>query len=98
MEIGRKKLIWSKDGTPQCYRCNQYGHIGKECPTKPKKGNNNCFACGKLGHKAADCQSKAKTQFKIKVRSVNDEEATKQIDELKKQIEEIKRNFLKGSE
>jgi hypothetical protein len=98
MEIGRKKLVWSKDGTPQCYRCDQYGHIGKECPTKPKKGNNNCFACGKFGHKAADCQSKGKTQFKIKVRSVNDEETTKQIDELKKQIEEIKKDFPKGLE
>jgi hypothetical protein len=50
MEIGRKKLVWSKNGTPQCYKCDQYGHIGKECPTKPKKGNN-CFACGKFGHK-----------------------------------------------
>jgi hypothetical protein len=98
MEIGRKKLVWSKDGTPQCYRCDQYGHIGKECPTKPKKGNNNCFACGKFGHKAADCRSKGKTQFKIKVRSVSDEETTKQIDELKKQIKEIKKDFLKGSE
>jgi hypothetical protein len=55
MEIGRKKLVWSKDGTPQCYRCDQYGHIGKECPTKTKKGNSNCFACRKFGHKAADC-------------------------------------------
>jgi hypothetical protein len=98
MEIGRKKLVWSKDGTPQCYRCDQYGHIGKECPTKPKKGNNNCFACGKFGHKAADCQSKGKTQFKIKVRSVSEEETTKQIDELKKQTEEIKKDFPKGSE
>jgi hypothetical protein len=98
METGRKKLVWSKDGTPQCYRCNQYGHIGKECPTKPKKGNNNCFTCGKFGHKAADCRSKGKTQFKIKVRSVNDEETTKQFDELKKQIEEIKKDFLKGLE
>jgi hypothetical protein len=97
MEIGRKKLVWSKDGTPQCYRCDQYGHIGKECPTKAKKGNN-CFACGKFGHKAADCRSKGKTQFKIKVRSINDEETTKQIDELKKQIEEIKKDFPKGSE
>jgi hypothetical protein len=98
MEIGRKKLVWSKDGTPQCYRCDQYGHIGKECPTKPKKGNNNCFACGKFRHKAADCRSKGKTQFKIKVRSVNDEDTTKLIDELKKQIEEIKKDFPKGSE
>jgi hypothetical protein len=98
MEIGRKKLVWSKDGTPQCYRCDQYGHIGKECPTKPKKGNNNCFTCGKFGHKAMDCRSKGKTQFKIKVRSVSDEETTKQIDELKKQIKEIKKDFPKGSE
>jgi hypothetical protein len=97
MEIGRKKLVWSKDGTPQCYRCDQYGHIGKDCPTKPKKGNN-CFACGKFGHKATDCRSKGKMQFKMKVRAVNDKETTKQIDELKRQIEEIKKNFLKGSE
>jgi len=59
MEIGRKKLVWSKDRTPQCYRCDQYGHIGKECPSKPKKGNN-CFACGKFGHRATDCRSKGK--------------------------------------
>jgi hypothetical protein len=104
MELGRKKLVWSKDGTPQCYRCDQYGHIGKECPTKPKngsgsqKGNGNCYACGKFGHKAADCRSKGKTQFKMKVRSMNDDETSKQIDELKKQIEEIKKDFPKGSE
>jgi hypothetical protein len=98
MELGRKKLVWSKDGTPQCYRCDQYGHIGKECPTKPKKGNGNCYACGKFGHKAADCRSKGKTQFKIKVRSMNDDETSKQIDELKKQIEEIKKDFPKGLE
>jgi hypothetical protein len=104
MELGRKKLVWSKDGTPQCYRCDQYGHIGKECPTKPKngngsqRGNGNCYVCGKFGHKAADCRSKGKTQFKIKVRSMNDDETSKQIDELKKQIEEIKKDFPKGSE
>jgi hypothetical protein len=97
MEIGRKKLVWSKDRTPQCYRCDQYGHIGKECPTKPKKGNN-CFACGKFGHRAMDCRSKGKMQFKMKVRAVNNDETTKQIDELKKQIEEIKQDFPKGSE
>jgi multidrug efflux pump subunit AcrB len=45
-----------------------------------------------------DCRSKGKTQFKIKVRSISDEETTKQIDELKKQIEEIKKDFPKGSE
>jgi hypothetical protein len=98
MELGRKKLVWNKDGTPQCYRCDQFGHIGKECPNKPKKVNGNCFSCGKFGHKAADCRSKGKTQFKIKVRSMNEDETTKQIDELKKQIEEIKKDFPKGSE
>jgi hypothetical protein len=97
MEIGRKKFVWSKDGTPQCYRCDQYGHIGKECVTKPKNGNN-CFACGKFGHKAADCQSRGKMQFKMKVRAVDDDETTKQIDELKKQIKEIKKDFPKGLE
>jgi hypothetical protein len=98
MEIGRKKLVWSKDGTPQCYRCDQYSHIGKECPTKPKKGNNNCFACRKFGHRAADCRSKGKMQFKMKVQAVNGDETTKQIDELKKQIKEIKKDFPKGLE
>jgi hypothetical protein len=70
-------------------------HNVTDATSTVKKGNNNCFTCGKFGHKAADCRSKGKTQFKIKVRSVNDEETTKQIDELKKQIEETKRIFPK---
>jgi hypothetical protein len=70
MEIGQRRLEWSKDGTPKCYRCDQYSHIGKECLKKSQGVK--CYGCGKFGHLAKECQSKGKTQFKIKVRSMND--------------------------
>jgi hypothetical protein len=89
MEIGRKRLEWSKDRNLKCYRCDQYGHIGKECPKKPQ-GGTKCYECGRFGHIAKDCRSKGKMQFKMKVRSLNDEETTTMI-------EETKEDFLEGS-
>jgi hypothetical protein len=88
MEIGRKRLEWSKDRTLKCYRCDQYSHIGKECLKKPQ-GGTKCYECGRFGHVAKDCQSKGKTQFKVKVRSMTNEETTTMIDETKE-------DFLEG--
>jgi hypothetical protein len=82
MEIGQKRLEWSKDGTPKCYKCDQYSHIGKECLKKSQGVK--CYGCGRFGHLAKDCQSKGKTQFKIKVRSMNDKETTTMIEETKR--------------
>jgi hypothetical protein len=90
MEIGRKRLEWSKDRTPKCYKCNQFGHIRKECPKKNQgtqgvKG----YGCGKFGHVAKHCQFKGKTQSKFKIRSMNKGETTTNV-------EEIKEDFLEG--
>lgn len=31
------KPAWNPDGTPNCFRCGQAGHIGRECPTHGSK-------------------------------------------------------------
>jgi hypothetical protein len=91
MELGRKKLEWSKDGTPKCYKCNQFGHIGKECPKKTHGTQGvKCYGCRKFGHVAKYCRSKGKAQFKVKVRSINDEETMTKV-------KEIKEDFQNGS-
>jgi hypothetical protein len=87
MEIGQTRFEWSKDGTPKCYKCDQFGHIGRECPKKFQGVK--CHRCGKFGHIVRDCQSKGKMQFKVKVRSMNNEETTTMI-------EEAKEDFLEG--
>jgi hypothetical protein len=53
MEIGQTKSEWSKDKTPKCYKCNQFGHIGKEC--RKKFQGVKCHGCGKFGHIVRDC-------------------------------------------
>jgi hypothetical protein len=87
MEIGQTKFEWNKDGTPKCYKCDQFGHISRECPKKFQGVK--CHGCGKFGHIVKDCQSKGKMQFKVKVRSMNDEEAITTI-------KEAKEDFLEG--
>jgi hypothetical protein len=88
MEIGQKRLEWGQDGIPKCYKCDQYGHIGKEC--RKKYQGVKCHGCGKFRHVAKDYQSKGKMQFKVKVRSMNDKET-------KTMIEKDKEDFLEGS-
>jgi hypothetical protein len=34
----------------KCYKCDQEGHVARNCPNLPK-----CFQCGKIGHVAKDC-------------------------------------------
>jgi hypothetical protein len=52
------------DGT--CFRCDEKGHMGRNCPNDPKNKNNKsnnhkkqfhgkCFSCGKQGHMSKDC-------------------------------------------
>jgi hypothetical protein len=86
MEIGRTKFEWNKDGTPKCYKCDQFGHIGRECPKKFQGVK--CHGCGKFGHIVKDCCSKGKMQFKVKVRSMNDEETITTIKEAKEDFPE----------
>ena len=36
----------------QCYRCNQYGHLKSDCPTRPPM---RCHGCNQTGHKLSQC-------------------------------------------
>ena len=37
-----------------CFRCNQPGHVQRNCPNmRPRR----CFVCGRIGHLARDCRS-----------------------------------------
>jgi hypothetical protein len=65
----------------------QMGPIRSECPKKPQ-GGTKCYECGRFRHLAKDCQSKGKTQFKIKVRSMNDKETTTIVKEAKEDFPE----------
>lgn len=38
-------------GNNLCYKCNGYGHLGKECKSEGVK----CHRCGKKGHKSKEC-------------------------------------------
>lgn len=40
--------------SPQCYRCNEYGHISSQC-TKVVLNGRTCHKCGKEGHLKWDC-------------------------------------------
>jgi hypothetical protein len=89
MEIGKRKFLWNNKGEPKCYKCELYGHMGKNCPNK-KNSNVKCYRCGKFGHMSKSCWSKG-----LKVRMVNEETGN-----LKTIKEEAKPNqgFSKGSE
>jgi hypothetical protein len=89
MEIGKRKFLWNDKGEPKCYKCESYGHMGKNCPNK-KSSNIKCYRCRKFGHMSKSCWSKGP-----KVRMMNEEAGN-----LKMIEEEAKPNqgFSKGSE
>jgi hypothetical protein len=89
MEIGKRKFLWNDKGEPKCYKCESYGHMGKNCPNK-KSSNVKCYRCRKFGHMSKSCWSKGP-----KVRMMNEE--TGNLEPIK---EEAKPNqgFSKGSE
>jgi hypothetical protein len=57
MEIGKRKFLWNNKGEPKCYKCDSFGHMGKNCPNK-KSSNIKCYRCGKFGHLSKNCWSK----------------------------------------
>ena len=49
----------------RCHKCNQRGHIRRDCPVvrgkmakngQQRKGPYECYRCGEVGHMARDCQ------------------------------------------
>lgn len=41
-------------GLPTCYKCNQPGHLKKDCPRRYEP---TCFICGQIGHRQQECTS-----------------------------------------
>ena len=39
----------------QCYNCEEYGHIARNCP---KNSSLRCYGCGKMGHMLRNCVNK----------------------------------------
>ena len=89
MEIGRKKYEWSPDGKPKCFKCGQFGHIGRNCTKKPQAKTFTCYNCGKAGHMSKDCRAPRKA----KIRAITQGEEENNNEETEK-----KEDFQEGSE
>ena len=62
-----------KDGKPECFNCEIYRHITRDCKKQKKeKDTQKCYECGRIEHIARDC----KTKQKIKKWSVQEEKNT----------------------
>ena len=67
-----------------CFRCNQPGHTGRECPDSLKNGQI-CYKCNQRGHFARECPNEAAPQKfnkfnKKDKKDSKDKKETKQTD------------------
>jgi len=76
MDIGRSNDNF-KDGKSNCFNCNKYGHMAKDCQEKKKeRETRKCFKCDKEGHIAKDCKGK-QTMKNRKVKEDSDDKDDK---------------------
>ncbi|KAL9128954.1 MAG: hypothetical protein Q9217_002470 [Psora testacea] len=54
-------------GIPNCSRCDELGHIAKNCPEEPLESTDQiqvrCVNCDEIGHRARDCPTPRKDKF-----------------------------------
>jgi len=87
MDIEKSQDNFDKDGKPECFNCNIYKYLAKEC-RRPKKDKEmrKCYKYDKVGHLAKDC----KTEQKIKIR--------RNQEDLDEENNDKKEGFVEGSE
>ena len=55
------RRTWAtRDHQPRCYRCNEHGHLIKQCRQQERMA---CWSCGVIGHKQKHCRH-ATTTFR----------------------------------
>jgi hypothetical protein len=90
MEIGNGKFLWNNKGKSKCYKCDLFGHMGKNCPNI-KSSNVKCYKCRKFGHLSKSCWSKGP-----RVRMMNEE--TEEEPKMIKEETKPNQGFSEGSE
>ena len=73
--VARETGIGRGRGMMQCYRCNGFGHMARECPNNYKENGRSdrdnvrvdrvCFNCGKSGHMSRTCTSATVSSKKL---------------------------------